>query len=48
MADDELKKKNELERKMERKINSLIILGVVILFLTVIIIGILIRTRTLL
>jgi cell division septal protein FtsQ len=46
MVDDELekKKKNELERTMERKIDHLIMLGVVILLLVVIVIGILIRT----
>jgi predicted nucleic acid-binding Zn ribbon protein len=44
MEDEDLNKKNELERKMERKIDHLIMLGVVILLLVVIVIGILIRT----
>ena len=43
MDEDELKKKNDLERRMERKIDRLILLGVVILLLVVIVIGILIR-----
>jgi cell division septal protein FtsQ len=51
MADDELtneelKKKNELEKRMERKIDHLIMLGVVVLLLVVIIIGILIRVKS--
>lgn len=45
MDNDELKKK-DLERRMEKKIDHLIMLGVVILLLVVIVIGILIRTSS--
>ena len=44
MVDDDLKKKEELEREAEHKINRLIILGVIILLLVVILIGILIHS----
>lgn len=47
MDDDELKKKTDLEKRMERKIDRLILLGVVILLLVVIVIGILIRGQAL-
>ncbi|UTB32332.1 MAG: hypothetical protein NKF70_12680 [Methanobacterium sp. ERen5] len=46
MDEDELKKKTGLERRMERKIDRLILLGVVILLLVVIVIGILIRGQS--
>ena len=38
--------KEKLEKEMERKINQLILLGVFILLVLVIIIGIIIRTRS--
>lgn len=47
MDEDELKKKTDLEKRMERKIDRLILLGVVILLLVVIVIGILIRGQAL-
>lgn len=46
MDEDELKKKTDLERRMERKIDRLILLGVIILLLVVIVIGILIRGQS--
>lgn len=47
MDEDELEKKTDLEKRMERKIDRLILLGVVILLLVVIVIGILIRGQAL-
>jgi len=46
MDEEDLAKKEKLEKEMERKINQLILLGVFILLVLVIIIGIIIRTRS--
>jgi hypothetical protein len=46
MDENDLTKKKQLEKDMERKINVLILLGVFILLLVVIIIGVIIRTRS--
>ncbi len=46
MDEEDLTKKKQLEKDMERKINRLILLGVFILLLVVIVIGVIIRTRS--
>ena len=46
MDEEDLIKKKQLEKDMERKINRLILLGVFILLLVVIVIGVIIRTRS--
>jgi len=46
MDENDLTKKKQLEKDMERKINMIILLGVFILLLVVIIIGVIIRTRS--
>jgi hypothetical protein len=45
-SEEELAKKEALEREMNRKIDKLIMLGVVVLLIVVILIGVLIRGTT--